>query len=436
MHLTMSALILAATAVTAHPGSHSSRRPPFQGDFTINQYQLYPENADFDFKTGKLYIGQLWNASLGIYDPYTQHHEVVDFPGISHNPLLNMGGVGVETRTGRVSIVANGPLEFPTNGANIAGDRWLISYDAKQKKEVYRVNLTATSQGKYGGFQDVDYDPAGNTFVVGSFPGTLTKVSKDGKRVTPWYLPATINSTNKGLTGIATVGWDLLAYGDESGELWKFDTRAEKGVPTVVPVSRNHTFAPSDAIYLPLKYGNKVLLVAHSAAGVSVFESKDGWKSAKYKGTVPLPQLDPGTVLVAPVQIGDGIYQIFAYFGDSGLGGQGTAGNRTQFPFHDISDQVDMLLGKCDKEHQRRSEDEEIPASHWYYKVHQRRSEETGAVNPASWYYKGQERRDEAVGEEIIETAGWYYKGHQRRSEQFEEAGLETAGWYYKSGGS
>ncbi|KAL1598625.1 hypothetical protein SLS60_007765 [Paraconiothyrium brasiliense] len=409
MHLTTSALLLAATAVTAHPRSQSSRRPPFQGDFTISQYQLYPENADFDFKTGKLYIGQLWNASLGIYDPYTQQYEVVEFPGISHNPLLNMGGVSIDIRTGRVSLVANGPLEFPTNGANIAGDRWLVSYDAKQKKEVYRVNLTASSQGEYGGFQDVDYDPAGNMFVVGSFPGTLTKVSKDGKKVTPWYLPATINSTNKGLTGIATVGWDLLAYGDASGELWKFDTRAKKGVPMVVPVSGNHNFTPSDAIYLPHKYENKVLLVANSATGVSVFESKDGWKSAKYKGTVPLPlQLDPGAVLVAPVQVGDGIYQIFAYFGDSGLGGQGTAGNRTQFPFHDISDQVDKLLQKCDDDNQRRSQDERIPAAHWYYKGHQRRSEKT-------------------TEDEIIETASWYYKGHQRRSEQFEEANVDTA---------
>ena len=31
--------------------------PPFKGTFTIKQYQLYPENADYDFKTCLLYIG-------------------------------------------------------------------------------------------------------------------------------------------------------------------------------------------------------------------------------------------------------------------------------------------------------------------------------------------------------------------------------------------
>lgn len=30
---------------------------PFSGNFTIEQYQLYPENADFDFISCLLYIG-------------------------------------------------------------------------------------------------------------------------------------------------------------------------------------------------------------------------------------------------------------------------------------------------------------------------------------------------------------------------------------------
>ncbi|KAF1980207.1 hypothetical protein BU23DRAFT_562605 [Bimuria novae-zelandiae CBS 107.79] len=469
MHLSTSVLTtaLAATAVTAHPGSRSNRKPLFKGDFTIDQYQLYPENADYDFNSGKLYIGQLWNASLGIYDPYTKEHEVVEFPGISHNPMLNMGGVGVDKRTGLVSLVANGPLEFPTNGANIAGDRWLISYDPKAKKESGQIRQVqppaekkaATLTEPTGGFQDVEQDPAGNTLVVGSFPGTLTKVSKNGKTVTPWYLPATINSTNRGIGGIAASGWTLLAYGDASGALWKFDMRAPKGVPAVVPISGNHSFAPSDAIYLPPKYNAKVLLVAESAAGTAVFKSEDSWTTAEYKGTVPLPKLDLGTALVAPVQVGDGIYQVFAYFGDVGLGGRGTAGNRTQFPFYDISEEVDELVGSCGKGkkgavkreegevdsapavaawwykgHQRREEsapavaawwEESAPAvATWWYKGHQRREESAPAV--ATWWYKGHQRREESAPA----VATWWYKGHQRREES-----VKVAGWWYKSNG-
>jgi hypothetical protein len=31
--------------------------PSFSGNFTINQYQLYAENADYDFNSGLLYLG-------------------------------------------------------------------------------------------------------------------------------------------------------------------------------------------------------------------------------------------------------------------------------------------------------------------------------------------------------------------------------------------
>ncbi len=56
---------LAAVAVTAipHHGHHGKDKcPPFSGNFTIHQYQLYPENADFDFNSCLLYIGYV--ASL------------------------------------------------------------------------------------------------------------------------------------------------------------------------------------------------------------------------------------------------------------------------------------------------------------------------------------------------------------------------------------
>lgn len=38
-------------------GRKESRCKPFKGDFTIHQYQLYPENADFDFNSCLVYTG-------------------------------------------------------------------------------------------------------------------------------------------------------------------------------------------------------------------------------------------------------------------------------------------------------------------------------------------------------------------------------------------
>ncbi|KAF2259854.1 hypothetical protein CC78DRAFT_555844 [Lojkania enalia] len=329
----------------AHP-PRQRKCAPFQGNFTIKQYQLYPENADFDFNTCKLYIGQLWNASLGIYDVYTQEHEIVEFEGISHNPAFHLGAVGVDRKSGLLSLIADYANAFPSEGKDITGTNWLIQLDPKTKEIIYKINLTETSSGKYGGFQDIEQDPEGNVFVVGTWPGTLLKVSKDGKKVTPWYLPEEIVQTQKGIGGIAALDWMLLAQGDQSHQIWRFDMRAAKGVPTPVKITNaNHTFGQSDAIYLPPKYKGTVLLVAEDTIGVSVFRSKDArWRTAEYKGTVPIGNVDPGTSIVTPSQIGDGIYQVLEPFGDEGLNGPGTAGSRSEFLFRDITAEVEALI--------------------------------------------------------------------------------------------
>ncbi|KAF2019439.1 hypothetical protein BU24DRAFT_419062 [Aaosphaeria arxii CBS 175.79] len=290
---------------------------------------------------------QLWNASLGIYDPYSKKHEIVEFPGISHNPDFHMGAVQVDRKTGLVSVIADAAPAFPSEGKDISGTNWLLKYDPVAKEVIYKINLTETSQGKYGGFQDIEQDPEGNVFVVGTWPGTLLKVSKDGKKVTPWYLPENIVQTQKGIGGIAALDYLLLAQGYPTpNAIWRFDLKAEKGVPTTVKITNaNYTFGQSDAIYLPPKYEGKVLLVAEDTIGISVFRSADAkWDTAEYKGLVPIGPVDPGTSVVTPAQVGDGIYQVLEPFGDEGIGGPGTAGNRTDFLFRDITAEIAALL--------------------------------------------------------------------------------------------
>ncbi|KAH7120966.1 hypothetical protein B0J11DRAFT_53254 [Dendryphion nanum] len=333
-----------AGSVSAFPPIRKNKCPPFKGNFTIKQYQLYPENADFDFNSCKLYVGQLWNASLGIYDPYTNKHEVIEFDGISHNPAFHLGAVQADRKTGHLSLIADAANAFPSEGKDISGTNWLLKWDPKKKELIYKVNLTATSEGLYGGFQDIEQDPEGNVFVVGTWPGSLLKVSKDGKKVEPWYLPAEIVPTNKGIGGIAALDYLLLAQGDKDGIL-RFDLKAKKGVPVPVKVTPAHTFGQSDAIYLPPKYSGTVLLVAEDTIGISVFESKDAkWESAQFKGIVPIGQVDPGTAVVTPAQIGDGIYQVLEPFGDEGVNGPGTAGTRSEFLFRDITEEIAALL--------------------------------------------------------------------------------------------
>jgi len=50
--------LLVAGGALAHPGhGHGGCRPLRRGNFNINQYQLYPENADWDEKACVVYFG-------------------------------------------------------------------------------------------------------------------------------------------------------------------------------------------------------------------------------------------------------------------------------------------------------------------------------------------------------------------------------------------
>ncbi|KAH7403844.1 hypothetical protein BKA64DRAFT_777559 [Cadophora sp. MPI-SDFR-AT-0126] len=302
--------------------------PPFKGTFTINQYQLYPENADFDFRSCLLYAGNLYNASVGIYDPYQDKMvDIIEFPGISHNPEYHIGGLGIDKRTGLLSIVVDAAAAFQTTPPDL--------------------NLTDITHGKYGGFQDVEQDPEGNVYVVGTFPGSILRVEKKkGRRdpkVKPWYISQPIDTNRTGLGGLAVNDWTLLSNDNDGGGLLKFNMLSPKGIPNVVPLTPNYAFTFSDAIYLPPKYHGTVLLVAEDGPGITVLRSKDGkWNSAEYLGTVPknLPDI---TFATAAVQVGDAVYMVVVPFGDGIVEGT-LAGNRTEFTFYDITSQVENFL--------------------------------------------------------------------------------------------
>ena len=182
---------------------------------------------------------------------------------------------------------------------------------------------------------------------MGTYPSTILKVDKNGTAVTPWYLSSPLNHTKSGFAGLAIAG-DTLITNDSDGQLYRFDTKAEKGTPTLIKRTPNTTMSASDAIYLPPMYDGKVLLAAEDAYGVSVLRSKDGtWETAELLGLVPFNQtLAPGGNVPAVVQVGsDSLFMVIEFFADAVLPGY-TAGNRTQFPLIDITKQVAALREK------------------------------------------------------------------------------------------
>lgn len=268
--------------------------------------------------------------------------DILRFPGIAENPAFHLGGVAMDHRTGLLSVLANAFAAFGTGGQDISGTSWIMQYNPKTKKVLYKTNLTEISQGLYGGPQDVEQDPDGNVYTMGTFPSSILKTNKKGKTI-EWYLRKSVNHTVWGYSGLAAKDWTLVVSDEETGGLFRFDMRKEKGTPIPIPLKPDHKLGKCDAAYMPRKYKGTVLLVTELASGISVYQDKKGkWETAAYKGTVPWTG-DPAFTPTASVQIGDSIYMSLEAFADPVAPGQ-LSGNRTDFPFPDITKQVEALL--------------------------------------------------------------------------------------------
>lgn len=367
-------------ALLASRGGGKKGCPPLRssGDFIIDYYQLYPENADWDQDSCLLWIGSvlvvvvvvvhflhlsatnnffflknrsLWNATVAIYDPYARRIlDVLSFPGISLT-LAHIGGVAWDPYSGLITILSNSPRPWATAGADITDERQVMKYDPKHKKVLWARNLTDISRDRYGGFQDVETDRRGNTYIVGTYPGVILRADKTGKKLTEWYLhPSLTPTTRKGFSGLAAVrDTDIMLATDGDGKLYRFDLKADKGKPVNVPIRPEVLYNDTDAIYLPPKYGGKVLLVASLLGGIQVLRSKDSsWRTTEYLGTIPLPArsvIDTGAI-TAPVQVGSGsLFMVVGYI-DFPFAPGTVAGPRSKFPFVDITAEVDALLKK------------------------------------------------------------------------------------------
>jgi hypothetical protein len=269
--------------------------------------------------------------------------DILRIPGISGNPSLHTSGVQVDTRHDRLSIISDAGAAFDTNGQNIAGDNWAIQYDLHNKKFDWRVNLTALTNGVYGGFQDVDHDAAGNLYVVGTYPSSIIKISVDGKTARPWYLNPNSNHNIRGYTGIAAFdhGNSFLVSDNTGGKVVRFNAHDPQGKPFHVPLQKGAEPIGTtlDDIYIPTLFKGTIVLISDNNLGTIVIRSKDGvWATAEKLGVIPNMDEAQGGSQTATVEMGGRIYASTEWFGDS------ATKERSNFTLYDITDDIIKLL--------------------------------------------------------------------------------------------
>ncbi|PMB69303.1 Major allergen Mal f 1 [Beauveria bassiana] len=353
-----SSLLLALVPLAA-AGPLAACKPPTQtqtqpqqtctaprGNITVRQPGLYPENADYDPKRCVAYVGNLYESVVSVWDPAKNEIlEVIELPDISHNAASHVSGVQVDVKHDKLTIAANAGAAFDTSGVDISGTNFLVQYDLTKREVEWKRNLTEISKGVYGGFQDMEHDPEGNSFVIGTFPSSIIKVSANNSKAEPWFVDVGKNTTVHGFTGIAAFneGRNILVSDNERGQILRFDTSAEKGEPVVVTLKSGTEPIGSDldGAILPSIYENKVFLVSDDILGTIVLRSEDNWETAEKVGVVPNRLGSVNGFATATVQIVDRIYAVTEWFLDNAPGG---SLNRTSFPFYDITDDINKLL--------------------------------------------------------------------------------------------
>ena len=290
----------------------------------------------------------LYNSTVAVYDPAANRVDrTIAIPGLSYEPLLHSSGVKLDG-SDKLSIVINAGRPFETGGQNRSGENFLVKYDLQQNRVLWQANIGAATNNAVTGYQDVEHDALGNSYVVSSFPESIIRVSADGNIVTPWYVLIE-GQQSTGMSGLARFNdKTVLATNISDSSITAWDLTKETGTSRPVPVTglpANETqlFILSDGLYLPPRYDGSILLIADGARnGVVVVRSNNDWASAQYLGFIANSVPEGGSVAAATVQLGNSVFLIPAFFTMDRVDGT-VAGNQSAFPLADITLEIETL---------------------------------------------------------------------------------------------
>ncbi|EXK46459.1 hypothetical protein FOMG_00178 [Fusarium oxysporum f. sp. melonis 26406] len=350
--------LVASWILTASASKHAtSRCPPISGDILFrNEFQLYPSFYRWDDQRCVLYLSSIYNASIVVWDPYSSSiQRVISLPGISHSGLealdKRLSGTVIDSTNDVLSAVVQADEFFLSGGNDVSGDNFVVKIDLNTFA-VKQINLTTTTKGQYGAFIDIDNGLSGDLYVNGGYPSSILHIDCKDK-VSPFYVREPTTAPRPfGFGGVVRVGDNLIASDNTNHQLVRFTIYSGNSSPVVIPQTNYHNFSGGGSLTLPHKYGGKVLLMAEdilakNTTGVSVFNSMDGWETAKFLGFIESMdrKLEPPSVAISQTtarEIGDRIYSSVLFY-DNKIN-PSMAGNRTDFALRDITDSVDSLL--------------------------------------------------------------------------------------------
>lgn len=355
----ISTLVAVGLASPCSVETRASTCAAVSGDFTIENYKLYPENLDWDPVHCKLYISANFNASVLVYDPYESSYDILTFDGITDVDPYHISGIDYDSATGSIIISANSGAPFVSSGSNMTGSNKVISYDTNTNSVAWTADLAdftgelALGGMTGGGYQDFAEDPAGNIYVPSVFHvPSLAKISSDGT-VSSWYIGEPSTSSSYMYLGIIyhEASNKLIITAPYLGAFVSFDVGSDSPAPTNItmnnrPADGSYPGLECDGLINPKRYNGDVLLCSENGLqAITLWATTDNYASVEYIGQV----VDNSTTDIATwgsptatVELGNTIYLSNEYFHD--LNEFDVVGNRSSFPFVDITAQLDTVV--------------------------------------------------------------------------------------------
>ncbi|KAG9506592.1 hypothetical protein J7337_000125 [Fusarium musae] len=346
--------LVASWGLTASASNHATPKcRQVSGDILFNdQFQLYPSFFQWDDQRCVLYLSSIYNASIAVWDPYSSSLErIISIPGITHSLDKRLSGTIIDPTNNVLSAVVEAASFFTSAGNDVSGDNFVVKVDLNTF-ETKKINLTAVTKGQYGAFLDIDNGLDGDLYVNGAYPSSILHVDCEDK-VSPLYVrEPTTPPRSFGFGGVVRVGHDLIASDNTNHQLVKFAIHSGHHLPVVIPQTNYHNFSGGSSLSLPDRYGGKVMLMAEdvidkNTSGVSVFSSKDNWKTARFVGFIESVdrKLYPASGALSQTsahELGERIYSSVLFYDNKVNPTMG--GNRSDFALRDITDSVDSLL--------------------------------------------------------------------------------------------
>ncbi|RFU29505.1 hypothetical protein B7463_g6844, partial [Scytalidium lignicola] len=328
--------------------------PPFSGSFNISNFKLYPENADFDSIHCKLYASANFNGSVLVYDPYTGTQSTITIPGITGVNPYHISGIDFDARTGIMYFSANSGTPFVSQGSDLSGPNQLVKYNTSSEQILSLVDMAgfqAAAQAQTGvfpsGFQDQATDANGNTYFLASYGPGFAKITPSNE-VSVFWVTNTIPTNVLSYNGLVIIGNKLVTLNNINGALQYLDITAANPQPINVTVTDTAAgvIVDCDSIYAPPEFGQKVILCSNDDTNaLVVFHSDDDWNTAANLGNVANPLTADSVFPTASVQIAQSIFMNAEYFFDAGP--FDVAGNRTIFPFTDVTAAIHSLVSNA-----------------------------------------------------------------------------------------